>query len=122
MITDESSTCRSTKGGSCGRDWLRGSAVVSSFERHESRLTFGAPAVTCCVPETTKVEYLLDNLGLAHLDELDEAIGTLSAHIDTVIAHGVVGLKRLVSIPGWVVLTAIAVPWWVVAAASGGHG
>ena len=42
--------------------------------------------------------------------------------VDTIIAHGVVGLKRLVSIPGWVVLTAIAVPWWVVAAASGGHG
>jgi 4-amino-4-deoxy-L-arabinose transferase-like glycosyltransferase len=40
--------------------------------------------------------------------------------VDTIIAHGVVG--RLVSIPGWVVLTAIAVPWWVVAAASGGHG
>src|SRR5713101_5910504 len=42
--------------------------------------------------------------------------------VDTIIAYGVVGLKRLVSIPGWVVLTAIAVPWWVVAATSGGHG
>jgi 4-amino-4-deoxy-L-arabinose transferase-like glycosyltransferase len=41
--------------------------------------------------------------------------------VDTIIAHGVVGLKRLVSIPGWVVLAAIAVPWWVVAAATGGH-
>ncbi|HEV2057558.1 MAG TPA: glycosyltransferase family 39 protein [Methylomirabilota bacterium] len=41
--------------------------------------------------------------------------------VDTIIAHGVVGLKRLVSIPGWVVLMAIAVPWWVVAAATGGH-
>jgi 4-amino-4-deoxy-L-arabinose transferase-like glycosyltransferase len=41
---------------------------------------------------------------------------------DTISARGVVGLKRLVSIPGWVVLTAIAVPWWVMAATSGGHG
>jgi len=41
--------------------------------------------------------------------------------VDTTIAHGVVGLKRLVSIPGWLVLTAIAVPWWVVAASTGGH-
>jgi 4-amino-4-deoxy-L-arabinose transferase-like glycosyltransferase len=42
--------------------------------------------------------------------------------VDTIVAHGVVGLKRLVSIPGWVVLAALAVPWWVVSAASGGHG
>jgi 4-amino-4-deoxy-L-arabinose transferase-like glycosyltransferase len=42
--------------------------------------------------------------------------------VDTVVAHGLAGLKRLVSIPGWVVLAALAVPWWVVAAASGGHG
>ena len=41
--------------------------------------------------------------------------------VDTIIAYGVVGLKRLVSIPGWVVLAAIAVPWWVVAASTGGH-
>jgi 4-amino-4-deoxy-L-arabinose transferase-like glycosyltransferase len=41
---------------------------------------------------------------------------------DTMSVRGVVGLKRLVSIPGWVVLTAIAVPWWVMAATSGGHG
>jgi 4-amino-4-deoxy-L-arabinose transferase-like glycosyltransferase len=41
--------------------------------------------------------------------------------VDTIVAHGVVGLKRLVSIPGWMVLTAIAVPWWVVAAGIGGH-
>jgi 4-amino-4-deoxy-L-arabinose transferase-like glycosyltransferase len=41
--------------------------------------------------------------------------------VDTIIAHGVVGLKRLVSIPGWVVLAAIAVPWWVVAAGIGGQ-
>jgi 4-amino-4-deoxy-L-arabinose transferase-like glycosyltransferase len=40
---------------------------------------------------------------------------------DTIIAHGGVGLKRLVSIPGWVVLAGLAVPWWVVAAASAGH-
>ena len=41
--------------------------------------------------------------------------------IDAITAHGVVGLKRLVSIPGWFVLAALAVPWWLVAAASGGH-
>jgi 4-amino-4-deoxy-L-arabinose transferase-like glycosyltransferase len=41
--------------------------------------------------------------------------------VDTIIAHGVVGLKRLVSIPGWMILAAVAVPWWVVAAATGGH-
>jgi 4-amino-4-deoxy-L-arabinose transferase-like glycosyltransferase len=41
--------------------------------------------------------------------------------VDTIITYGVVGLKRLVSIPGWVVLAAIAVPWWVVAATTGGH-
>src|SRR6266849_692892 len=40
---------------------------------------------------------------------------------DTIIAHGGVGLKRLVSIPGWVVLAGLAVPWWVVNAASAGH-
>jgi 4-amino-4-deoxy-L-arabinose transferase-like glycosyltransferase len=31
-----------------------------------------------------------------------------------------VGLKRLVSLPGWIVLAALAVPWWIAAAASGG--
>jgi len=40
---------------------------------------------------------------------------------DTIIAHGGVGLKRLVSIPGWVVLAGLAVPWWVADAASAGH-
>jgi 4-amino-4-deoxy-L-arabinose transferase-like glycosyltransferase len=40
---------------------------------------------------------------------------------DTIIAHGAVGLRRLVSIPGWVVLAGLAVPWWIVAAASAGH-
>ena len=40
---------------------------------------------------------------------------------DTIIAHGAVGLRRLVSIPGWVVLVGLAVPWWIVAAASAGH-
>ena len=32
-----------------------------------------------------------------------------------------VGLKRLVSIPGWILLAALAVPWWVVAAMAGGR-
>ena len=41
--------------------------------------------------------------------------------VDTITAHGVAGLKRLVSIPGWIVLAVLAVPWWVVAAATGGH-
>jgi 4-amino-4-deoxy-L-arabinose transferase-like glycosyltransferase len=41
--------------------------------------------------------------------------------LDTIVAYGMVGLKRLVSVPGWIVLTALAVPWWIVAAASGGH-
>jgi 4-amino-4-deoxy-L-arabinose transferase-like glycosyltransferase len=41
--------------------------------------------------------------------------------VDTITAHGVVELRRLVSIPGWAVLATLAVPWWVVAAASGGH-
>jgi 4-amino-4-deoxy-L-arabinose transferase-like glycosyltransferase len=41
--------------------------------------------------------------------------------VDVITAHGVVGLKRLVSIPGWIVLAALAVPWWVVSAVSGGR-
>jgi 4-amino-4-deoxy-L-arabinose transferase-like glycosyltransferase len=41
--------------------------------------------------------------------------------VHTITAHGVVGLKRLVSIPGWAVLATLVVPWWVVAAASGGR-
>ena len=41
--------------------------------------------------------------------------------VDTIITHGWVGLRRLVSIPGWLVLAALALPWWVVAAATGGH-
>jgi 4-amino-4-deoxy-L-arabinose transferase-like glycosyltransferase len=40
---------------------------------------------------------------------------------DTIIAHGGAGLRRLVSIPGWVVLAGLALPWWIVAAASAGH-
>src|SRR5439155_1365183 len=35
--------------------------------------------------------------------------------VDTMTVYGVAGLKRLVSIPGWIVLAALAVPWWVVA-------
>ena len=41
---------------------------------------------------------------------------------DTIIAYGRVGLKRLVSVPGWVVLAGLAVPWWIAAAAVEGHG
>lgn len=40
---------------------------------------------------------------------------------DTIIARGGAGLRRLVSIPGWVVLAGLALPWWIVAAASAGH-
>ncbi len=41
--------------------------------------------------------------------------------VDVITTHGVVGLKRLVSIPGWIMLAALAVPWWVVSALSGGR-
>jgi len=41
--------------------------------------------------------------------------------VDTITTRGVVGLKRLVSIPGWIVLAALSMPWWVVAAVSGGR-
>ena len=41
--------------------------------------------------------------------------------VDTILTHGMVGLKRLVSIPGWILLAALAVPWWIVAAMSGGR-
>ena len=41
--------------------------------------------------------------------------------VDTIIAHGMAGLKRLVSIPGWIALVALAAPWWIAAAASGGR-
>jgi 4-amino-4-deoxy-L-arabinose transferase-like glycosyltransferase len=43
------------------------------------------------------------------------------ALVDAITTHGTIGLKRLVSIPGWIVLAALAVPWWIVAAASGGR-
>jgi 4-amino-4-deoxy-L-arabinose transferase-like glycosyltransferase len=41
--------------------------------------------------------------------------------VDTISTYGMAGLKRLVSIPGWILLAALAAPWWVVAAVSGGH-
>lgn len=44
------------------------------------------------------------------------------AILDAFIAERLAGLKRLVSLPGWVVLIAIAVPWWIAAAASVGYG
>src|SRR5262249_6360900 len=41
----------------------------------------------------------------------------------TIVVRGASGLKRLFSIPGWILLGLIAVPWWILAAASGGrHG
>ncbi len=40
---------------------------------------------------------------------------------DTIMAHGGGGLRRLASIPGWIVLACLAVPWWILAAASAGH-
>ena len=40
--------------------------------------------------------------------------------VDTVIGHGMTGLRRLISIPGLMALAALAVPWWVVSAVSGG--
>ena len=42
--------------------------------------------------------------------------------VDAFVAERLAGLKRLVSLPGWVVLAAIAVPWWIAAAASVGYG
>jgi 4-amino-4-deoxy-L-arabinose transferase-like glycosyltransferase len=40
---------------------------------------------------------------------------------DTIVTHGVVGLKRLVSIPGWIIVLILAVPWWVASAVAGGR-
>ncbi|MBI1848622.1 MAG: glycosyltransferase family 39 protein [Candidatus Rokubacteria bacterium] len=40
---------------------------------------------------------------------------------DTLTSEGTRGLKRLVSLPGFILLAALAVPWWIVAAASGGQ-
>ena len=44
------------------------------------------------------------------------------AILDASLAEGLAGLKRLVSLPGWIVLVAIAVPWWIAAAAFVGYG
>jgi 4-amino-4-deoxy-L-arabinose transferase-like glycosyltransferase len=41
--------------------------------------------------------------------------------VDVITTHGIAGLKRLLSIPGWIVLAALAVPWWIVSAVAGGH-
>jgi 4-amino-4-deoxy-L-arabinose transferase-like glycosyltransferase len=41
--------------------------------------------------------------------------------VDAITTHGIAGLKRLLSIPGWIVLAALAVPWWIVSAVAGGH-
>src|SRR5262249_2575375 len=46
------------------------------------------------------------------------AVTMVDAFVDARLA----GLRRIVSLPGWVVLTAIAVPWWIAAAASVGYG
>jgi 4-amino-4-deoxy-L-arabinose transferase-like glycosyltransferase len=42
--------------------------------------------------------------------------------VDTIASYGLAGPKRLVSLPGWIVLAALALPWWIVAAAAGGPG
>ncbi len=42
--------------------------------------------------------------------------------VDTIRTHGIAGLRRLVSIAGFIVLAALAVPWWIVAAVSGSRG
>ena len=44
------------------------------------------------------------------------------AILDAFIAERLVGLKRLISLPGLVGLVAIAVPWWIAAAAYVGYG
>jgi 4-amino-4-deoxy-L-arabinose transferase-like glycosyltransferase len=44
------------------------------------------------------------------------------AILDAFIAERLTGLERLVSVRGWVVLVVIAVPWWIAAAVSVGHG
>jgi 4-amino-4-deoxy-L-arabinose transferase-like glycosyltransferase len=41
--------------------------------------------------------------------------------VDTLATHGRIGLKRLVSIPGWIVLAALGVPWWILASMAGGR-
>jgi 4-amino-4-deoxy-L-arabinose transferase-like glycosyltransferase len=41
--------------------------------------------------------------------------------VDVITTHGIAGLKRLVSIPGWIVLAALSVPWWIASAVAGGH-
>jgi len=43
------------------------------------------------------------------------------AGVDAIVTEGAAGLKRLVSLPGWLALAALAVPWWLVAAESGGQ-
>jgi len=40
---------------------------------------------------------------------------------DTIVTHGVVGLKRLVSMTGWVIVLTLAVPWWIASAVVGGR-
>ena len=41
--------------------------------------------------------------------------------LDTSIARGGAGLRRLVSIPGWLLLAGLALPWWIVASAAAGR-
>ena len=43
------------------------------------------------------------------------------AGVDAIVTERAAGLKRLVSLPGWLALVALAVPWWLAAAASGGQ-
>jgi 4-amino-4-deoxy-L-arabinose transferase-like glycosyltransferase len=43
------------------------------------------------------------------------------AVVDTIGTHGVVGLKRLVSMTGWIIVLILAVPWWIASAVVGGR-
>jgi 4-amino-4-deoxy-L-arabinose transferase-like glycosyltransferase len=43
------------------------------------------------------------------------------AVVDAFVAERLAGLRRLISLPGWLVLAAVAVPWWIAAAGSVGY-
>jgi 4-amino-4-deoxy-L-arabinose transferase-like glycosyltransferase len=85
----------------------------------------GAIAVYVAAGFAAKRAWLVLFYGLIGLGSLAKgAAGFVPLAIvigDTIIAHGGGGLKRLVSIPGWVVLACLALPWWIVAATSAGH-
>ena len=85
----------------------------------------GAIAVYVAAGFAAKRAWLVLFYGLIGLGSLAKGVaGFVPLAIvigDTIMAHGGVGLKRLGSIPGWVVLACLAVPWWIVAATSAGH-